>query len=170
MSKNETYSKEKAFQIFGSKIRKRKAFELIRKTQKLAAEITNVCAKADKNYRLTICQDVRHAACDLVHMLRYSNARALGDVRRVKSQIKVAEQIETIYDLIPILRMCRCITPGQEGEIEKSLLYVKASFEVRLKSDLRRIKTNKENSYEKAVKQLEFVINDYFPEEYSKGN
>ena len=169
MGTNETYSKDKAFHTFGSKIRKRKRFELISKAQKLAAEITNACAKADKNYRLTICQDTRHNACDLVHMMRYANARELGDVRRVKAQMKAAEQIENLYDMIPILRICRCITLGTEGEIEKSLLYVKSSFEGWLKSDLNRMKTNKEKNFEKAVKQLEFIINDYFPEEHSNG-
>ena len=168
--KSNSYSRERAFQSFGSRTKGRKPFHLVNKAQKLSAAITTACAAADKSYRQTICQDARHESCDLVHMIRYANFRRLGDVRRVKAQMKAAEKIEEVYDLIPILRMCRCITPAKEGEIELELLYLKASYEGWLRSDLGRMVSFNNEAYEKAIRQLEFVIEDYFPDDITKGN
>lgn len=175
MGNYQIYSKEKAFGKYGSKIRKRKTFDLIRKAQKLTADITIACAIADRNYRLTICQDVRICAKDLLHMLRYANARHLGDYRRAKMEHDAAEMIEKLYDEIPVLRYCGCITPQKEGEIELSLLYVKASFENWIKSDYRRLseckeselkqkKEANENAYKKVLSKVQLVIYDYFPD------
>lgn len=176
MGNYQTYSKTKAFGKYGSKIRKRKTFDLIRKAQKLTADITSACAIADRNYRLTICQDVRIYARNLLHMLRYANARNLGDYRRAKMQHDAAEMIEKLYDEIPVLRYCGCITPQKEGEIELGLLYVKAAFENWIRSDYKRIieckestlkqkREANENAYKKVSNKVQLIIYDYFPDE-----
>jgi hypothetical protein len=68
-----------------------------------------------------------------------ANERKLGTKDRIDSQEAAGETIEQIYDLIPVLRMCRCITPTQEGLIEKDLCFVKASFIAWKKSDRKRL-------------------------------
>ena len=137
MGKNRTYSDEKAFQQFGSRT-KRKPFDLLRKCQALSASIVDASSKAEKNYRLTICQQVNHYSYDLVHCIRKANFMKLGSTDRMDAQKEAGEIIERIYDLIPVLRMCRCITPAKEGEIEKNLCYVKAVFNKWVESDKKR--------------------------------
>lgn len=137
--KNRTYSKEKAFEQFGSRV-KRKPFQLLEKCQRLSTKIVNASAKSDKNYRQTICLEVRHYSYDLIHAVRKANFSDLGSQLRKEAQAEAAEYIERIYDLIPVMRRCGCITPQSEGDIEKDLCYVRASFDSWLQSDEKRIK------------------------------
>ena len=137
--KNRTYSSEKAFEQFGSRL-KRKPFQLLEKTQRLSSKIVKASAVSDKNYRQTICLEVRHYSYDLIHAVRKANFFPLGSTDREQAQSEVKECIERIYDLIPVLRMCGCITPQQEGDIEKDLCFVRGVFEGWLKSDAKRIR------------------------------
>ena len=133
--KNRNYSETKAFQQFGQKGKNRKPFELLRKSQMLSSVVLTASSKADKNYRLTVCQEVHHYTYDLIHVLRKANSEKLGTDDRKRSQAEASEYIERLYDLIPVLRMCRCITPGQEGEIEKLLCEIRYGFEHWIESD-----------------------------------
>lgn len=138
-SKNCTYSEEKAFEQFGSRV-KRKPFQLLEKCQRLSSKIVSAAAKSDKNYRMTLCLEVIHESYNLIHNVRKANFFPLGGEDRKVSQAEAKENIERIYDLIPVMRKCQCITPQQEGDIEKDLCYVRASFDYWLKSDESRIK------------------------------
>lgn len=137
MPKYDTYSQQKAFHSFGSRS-SRRLFELLKNCQTLASEIVRASSKAEKTYRLTICQQVNHYGYDLIHCIRAANSLVLDNPDRQKGQTAALEIIERIYDLIPVLRLCRCITPSQEGMIEKELCFVKDSLLRWMKSDEKR--------------------------------
>lgn len=138
MTDNRKYSSEKAWQQFGSRT-KRKSFQLLRHCQSLSASIENATAKCEKNYRQGIVAEVRNNAYSLVHETRRANYSRLGTKDRLDAQKNGQELLNRIYDLIPVLRMCRLITPTQEGLIEKELCFIKSGYEKWLQSDLQRL-------------------------------
>ena len=138
MAKNKEYSSENAWRQYGSKI-KRRPFQLLRNCQQLAASIENATAKCEKNYRQGIVAELRENACQLIYETRKANFSRLGTKDRMEAQKRAEEYIDRIYDLIPVTRMCRCMTPAQEGVIEKELCLVKAAFEAWIQSDSKRL-------------------------------
>lgn len=161
------YDRKEAFEKFGSKLRRR-PFVLVNKAQQLYAEISSASANASRDYRLTICQDVRLEAKDLLHAISRANSEPRGDMNRVKAQYDVLRRIENVYDVLPSLKMCKCITPTNEAKIEDILLYVKATFEGWLKSDLRIMTENKMD--EEVMRELKVLIGKYFPDDPKDHN
>lgn len=114
-------------------------FRLFKECQKLAAEIFRASADAPKGYRFSICKEVSDRCCNLVHSVRLANSYQIGSKYRKDEQEKAKEYLLEIQDLLPVLRRCRCITIGQEGEITKKVDSVKFGFEKWLESDHARI-------------------------------
>jgi hypothetical protein len=138
--KNREFSEEEAFRKFGSHL-KRKPFQLVQKAQRLSSTIENCTAKCEKNYRGGIVAQVRQLSYQLIHQIRAANENKLGTQARLDIQDAAGETIEQIYDLMPVLRTCRCITPTQEGLIEEDLCYLKGSYLSWIKSDRKRLFT-----------------------------
>lgn len=122
----------------------RKPFTLIRDAQKLCADLARACADADRRYRLTLCQDARLYSLDAAHALRFANGLPIGDIRRAEKQREAAELIEKVLDVLPALRMCRCMSPEREAAIGLSAAELRATCCGWIASDMRRIREHAE--------------------------
>lgn len=116
-----------------------KEFRFYKDCQNLAAEVFKASADAPKEYRFTICKKVHDICCDLIFSVRLANSFELGSTDRKEEQICIMELLQRLDDLLPVIRRCRCITLGQEGEITKRIGNLKFSFEKWLDSDAERI-------------------------------
>lgn len=123
-----------------------KEFRFLKDCQNLAAEVFKASADAPKEFRFTICKKVHDLCCDLVHSVRLANNYQLGTQDRMDEQAVVMEILLRINDLLPVLRRCRCISLGQEGEITKRIGNLKFSYEKWLESDLYRINKKESDS------------------------
>ena len=116
-----------------------KDIRFVKECQNLAAEVLKASADAPKEYRFTICKEVQDICYELVHMVRLANNFQLGSQDRTDAQKEIMEILLRIDDLLPVLRKCRCISLGQEGEITRKIGNLKFSFEKWLDSDAYRI-------------------------------
>ena len=114
-------------------------FKILKSSQDLAATLFNVTSKANKNYRLTLCQYVNHLACDLVHTIRKANNLQLGTESRLVAQQEVLEFLARLQDMMPVLRGCRCCTIKEEGQLEKKLGELEDKVRAWVTSDKRRL-------------------------------
>jgi len=116
-----------------------KSFDVLNRCQKLCAEIFIASAGAQKEYRFTCCKVIQTYSCELVHSCRQANAyHLLSDERKKQHDISV-EYIEKIADMLPVIRRCRCITLGQEKELNKRVNNLKISYDKWVASDQHRI-------------------------------
>ena len=99
----------------------KKTFRLIKYSQKLCADIVEMQGTADKNYRYTICQDVRKMSEDVIHLIRRANRMAAGNEKRMEIQGIVDEKLEDIKDLLPIVGKLLNCGVKKEAQIELSI-------------------------------------------------
>lgn len=116
-----------------------KEFRFYKDCQNLAADVFKASSDAPKGYRFSICKEVYDICCDLIYSVRLANSFDLGSTDREEEQAWVMELLQRLDDLLPVIRRCRCITLGQEGEITKKIGNLKFSFEKWLDSDAKRI-------------------------------
>lgn len=117
------------------------SFSVIHRCQVLASDVFIASCGATKEYRFTVCKVLQTYACELIHTTRQANTFDLykqGMARREK-QDEAIELMERITDLLPVVRRCRCISPGQEKELNKNLTNLKFAFKKWIDSDLYRI-------------------------------
>lgn len=114
-------------------------FRLLKECQKLSADIFIASASAKKEYRFTICKKVHDLSCDLIHEVNLANSYKLGSEDRYEKQKEIVALILRLEELLPVLRRCRCISLGQEGEIVKKIGNIKTTYEFWMESDKRRI-------------------------------
>ena len=119
---------------------KDKPFQIIERGQAFSAKVFMASAGAQKEYRFTICKIIQGLSCDLIHTMRIANAYDLESVERRETHQNALEIMEKINDLLPVLRRCRCITIGQESELEKDLSSLKFGYTKWIESDQRRIR------------------------------
>lgn len=105
-----------------------KEFRFIKDCQNLAGDVFNASADAPKEYRFTVCKKVQDLCCDLIFSVRLANSFPLGSDLRIEEQENVKEILNRVNDLLPVLRRCRCISLGQEGEITKKVGNLKIKF------------------------------------------
>ena len=110
-------------------------FRVIPSCQSFAAELFTASAKAEKEYRFTLCKKVTKFACKLIHSARMANKYELGSEDRKKQHEKSLELIEKINDLLPVMRRCRCLTVKQEATLTKRLGSLKYGYEKWIESD-----------------------------------
>ncbi len=126
------------------KVNKR-PFELKEKCQDFSAEIFVITSVAQKEYRLSICRKVQDLSCELIHAVRLANGCKLGGTARKKAQRDALEMIERLFDLLPVLTKCKCMTPEQQEKLEKKLKAIKISCDSWLEKDMERIEQIRAN-------------------------
>ncbi len=127
----------KRFKYFPSEYGKE--FKLLKDCQNLSAELYNATAAAPKGHR-TICKDLTDTGRNLIFAVRRGNSYPLGSEKRCEEQKVIMELIQQLSDLLPVVRRCRCISIGQEGEITKKIDNIKFRYEMWVDSDNARIK------------------------------
>ncbi len=120
-----------------------KEFRLKKDCQNLAGDVFNASADAPKEYRFTICKIVHDLCVDLIYSVRLANSFRLGSDDRMAEQENSEEILNRINDLLPVLRRCRCISIGQEGEITRKVGNLKISFLKWKESDKKRFSKEK---------------------------
>lgn len=116
-----------------------KEFKLLKECQNLSSDIFAASASAKKEYRFTLCKKIHDLCCELVHSVNVANSYQVGTEDRMREQKRVADLLLRIDELLPVLRRCRCISLGQEGEITKKIGNIKISYEKWVESDMKRI-------------------------------
>lgn len=121
------------------------SFGVIHRCQTLASDIFIASSGATKEYRFTVCKVLQTYVCELIHTTRQANAFDLykQSTDRKEKQDEAIELMERITDLLPVVRRCRCISPGQEKELNKKLTNLKFAFRKWIDSDLYRIQHNR---------------------------
>lgn len=118
------------------------SFQTIEKCQEFSARVFEYTAKAEKEYRQTICKIVQGYSCEMVHAARLANSIPLEDPLRLKAHKSALEYMERINDLLPVLRRLRCLSPNQESELHKKFNSLKYGYDKWIESDERRKATN----------------------------
>jgi hypothetical protein len=120
-------------------------FDVINRCQALASDIFVASAGASKEYRFTVCKVIQTYSCELIHTARQANSFDLytQSSDRMKGQKDAYELMEKISDLLPVVRRCRCISLGQEKELNKKLTNLKYAFKKWTESDVYRLKCSK---------------------------
>ena len=90
------------------------SFDVIHRCQSFASDIFTASAGATKEYRFTICKIVQTLSCELIYSAR-------------------------IADLLPVIRKCKCLSLGQERELNNKLSNLKISYGKWIESDKKRI-------------------------------
>lgn len=114
-------------------------FDVLNRCQKLCSDIFIASAGAAKEYRFTCCKVIQSYSCELVHSCRQANGYQLGSDERKNQHDISLEYIEKIADMLPVIRRCRCISIGQEKELNKKLCNLKISYNKWVNSDKNRI-------------------------------
>lgn len=142
-NKNQTKTNEKPYD---GKI-KGDSFDVIHRSQMLAAEIFIASAGASKEYRFTICKVVQTHACEVVHLMRQANSMDLFKLTEIRKQMQdeALERLERIVDLLPVIRKCRCITPGQEKELNTKVQNLKFAFKKWVETDNYRLEESRKS-------------------------
>ena len=117
---------------------RKKPFQVLERCQSLAAEIFMASAGAEKPYRYSICRMVNELSCEAIHAARTANGIPIGDPAREEAHKVAIESLERIYDLLPVMRRCRCISIGQEAEIQKRLSNLRYSYKKWMETDAAR--------------------------------
>lgn len=99
----------------------KKTFRLIKYSQKLCRDITEMQGTADKSYRYTICQDIRKKSEDVIHLIRRANKIAAGSEKRMELQQDADEKLEEVKDLLPIVGKVLSCGVRKEAQIELSI-------------------------------------------------
>lgn len=144
MTKKECVADKSFEKPYDGKIRG-DSFGVIHRCQVLASDIFIASSGATKEYRFTVCKVLQTYVCELIHTTRQANAFNLykqGTDRKEK-QNEAIELMERITDLLPVVRRCRCISPGQEKDLNKKLTNLKFAFQKWIDSDLYRIQHNR---------------------------
>lgn len=131
-------NKRENFHRYGSRI-KRKPFQVLEKCQKLSANLVTLTAAAPKNYKNSLVQKIIDISYELIHTVRVANSYRLYESARAEYQNKAWEHAENISDQLPVLRMCRVLSPGQEAQLEQSLQYVRTALLAWIESDQKRM-------------------------------
>ena len=100
---------------------KRSEFKLIRDCQKLYKEICATQATSDKNYRYTICADLRRLSSNLIHVVRKANDLRAGTKERIELQENALEILERIKDIAPVVGELIKMGVAREAQIELSV-------------------------------------------------
>ena len=106
---------------------KKRTFKLVEYCRILCTQIVSATAHAPVEYRPNICMRVQELSYELIHTVRHANSLPLGE-ERSNLQEEASEIIEKLFDLIPVVRRCKCITKEQEEEINNKLVSLKKSF------------------------------------------
>lgn len=123
------------------------SFDVIHRCQAFASDVFIVSSGATKEFRFTICKVLQTYSCELIHTTRQANGFDLytQSTDRKEMQDKAIELMERITDILPVVRRCRCISPGQEKELNNKLTNLKFSFNKWLETDSYRIKQSNTN-------------------------
>lgn len=98
-----------------------KDFRLIKQCQIFCADIIDIEGNADKRYKFSICQDMRHMAENVVHLVRRANDLPAGTGKRIEMQDEIIGILEDIKDLIWVSGKLLAIGVKREAYIESSL-------------------------------------------------
>lgn len=115
------------------------SFDVIHRCQSFAADVFNASAGATKEYRFTICKVIQTLSCELIYSARQANAFDLSSPKRMEKHLDTLELMNKIADLLPVIRKCKCISLGQERELNNKLSNLKFSYEKWIESDKKRI-------------------------------
>lgn len=110
-------------------------FVLVKKCRKLYQDICETQARADKNYRYTVCADLRGKCADLTHLVRKANAIEAGDPERIKLQEEAIELLERIKDLVPVVGALVKMGVNYEAQIELSVDNIRIPLQNWMNSD-----------------------------------
>ena len=123
---------------------KKSPFQAIENCQIFATSIYMATAKAEKEYRLTICRKLQDLACEIIHNARLANSINLFDPYRQEIHHNTLECMERINDLLPVIRRLKCISPNQEAEMQKKLSSLRFGYIKWMESDKKRIGKDQE--------------------------
>lgn len=115
------------------------SFDVIHRCQSFAADIFIASSGATKEYRFTICKMLQTLSCELTYSARQANAIDLMNPQRKEMHEASIELMNKIADLLPVIRKCKCISMGQERELNNKLSNLKISYNKWMQSDERRI-------------------------------
>lgn len=99
----------------------KKEFKVIKLAQKLCTDIVEMQGTADRNYRFTICQDMRKKSEDVIHLIREANQQDQGCEDRIQLQQKAYRYMEDIKDLLPIVGKLLNTGVKREAQVELSI-------------------------------------------------
>lgn len=115
------------------------SFDVIHRCQSFASDVFTASAGATKEYRFTICKIVQTLSCELIYSARQANAFDLASPDRMAKHMDSIELMNKIADLLPVIRKCKCISLGQERELNNKLSNLKISYSKWIESDKKRI-------------------------------
>lgn len=145
------YDEEEMFKRFGSHL-KRKDFQILHMAQRFASDVEIYTANCSKNFRSGTVGKIRDYSHELIHLLRDANTKHLGTYKRKEVQDSISEKIDQIYDLLPVIKMNRIISPGQEGQLELKLCNLRAVFMFWIQSDNDRLFKDTKKITEELIK------------------
>ena len=116
----------------------KKPFHVIEKCQEFTSTIYKYTAKAETEYRRTICKTLQKKCRKLIHSARRANDEEVGTKRREKAHEKSMKYLEEINDLLPVVRRLHCITPNQELEMQNKYFTLWNAYIAWIASDEKR--------------------------------
>ena len=115
------------------------SFRIIEKCQIFVAAVYTCTAKAEKEYRMTICKKLQDLACDALHLASAANRIPVTSLERQEVHRRALDTLEKVNDLLPVIRRCKCISPGQEKELMRQFDAIRAGYRYWIESDLKRL-------------------------------
>ena len=116
-------------------------FRVVKKCQECASSIFIYTAKAEKEYRQTLCKVLQGYATEMIHSARLANNINIHDPKRQEVHAATLEYIDRINDLLPVVRRCKCISINQEKELYKLIGNLRFGYKKWIESDLKRLKS-----------------------------
>lgn len=148
----------------------RKEFRLIKVSQKLCRDLVEIEGHADKRYRFSICQDIRHKAERVVHLIRKANMIPAGNEQRIQMQQEADELLEEIKDLLWVMGKLLTIGVKYEAQIELSIENLQLPLRNWMETDQKKSVTQSEKHLENSMRKLEKakaayeIVSDYYEE------
>ncbi|MBE6035573.1 MAG: hypothetical protein E7222_12885 [Clostridiales bacterium] len=133
----------------------RKEFRLIKAAQKLCRDLVEVEGHADKRYRFSICQDIRHKSERVMHLIRKANVLPAGNEQRIQMQQEADELLEEIKDLLWVMGKLLTIGVKYEAQIELSIENLQIPLRNWMETDQKKSVAQNEQRFEKASQKLE---------------
>ena len=113
-------------------------FRIVEKCQIFASAVYIYTAKAEKEYRVSLCRKVQDLACEMIHAARAANQIDIMDASRMEAHKQALEHMERLNDLIPVMRRCKCISIGQESELSKQFANLRFGYNMWIENDTKR--------------------------------